>query len=565
MKSWILMGGVAALVAGLAGCSGGGSAKTSSPTGSAPVADLVVTSDVTTLTNTGTQTATVTITAVDASRNAVANAPITLVPDNNAIVTLSAATTDDTGKVTATLSIGSDHTNRPIDVIASSGSHTLTVTDLVTVVGAKLSASANATTLSTGEPGSIVYQLLDANSNPMVNLPIEVVGPTTVDGTTDDNGKFTYTYTAPSTPTDDLAIVANAGGATVQTDVTVVTSTIPVNPNPVLSASIASNVNNIPVNPPGSQTNQVTVRALFVGADNQPLQNIRVRFDLDGDKNNIGGTLSAGSGSGNPVYSDANGVATTTYIPGTLSSPIDGVTVRACWSNDDFSAIPDGAQCPANQPLTTHLTVTNSGVSLSIFDDALIGKTDRLTYTMNFAVQVVDSAGQAQTGVHVTGTVDLPFYFKGKFTAAGTWIQNIVGACYNEDVNRNGISEVFDGVAEDANHNGNLDPHKADVEIYPTNSGSDITDGFGKAYFTIEYGQNVASWVYFTLNFRAVVSGTEGTGRYSAVLPVLAADTANTTIAPPFEFSPYGVNPSGTIVITDPATGVQTPLCTDPG
>ena len=39
----------------------------------------------------------------------------------------------------------------------------------------------------------------------------------------------------------------------------------------------------------------------------------------------------------NVVYSDANGVATTAYVPGSRFSPTDGLTVRACWSANDFA------------------------------------------------------------------------------------------------------------------------------------------------------------------------------------------------------------------------------------
>ena len=70
---------------------------------------------------------------------------------------------------------------------------------------------------------------------------------------------------------------------------------------------------------------------------NKPVKNMRVRFDLAGDVNSIGGTFTTGD---NVVYSDANGVATSAYVPGTRSSPTDGVTVRACWDYVDFASDP---------------------------------------------------------------------------------------------------------------------------------------------------------------------------------------------------------------------------------
>ena len=45
---------------------------------------------------------------------------------------------------------------------------------------------------------------------------------------------------------------------------------------------------------------------------------VRVRFDLNGDPNNIGGSFSTGT---SVIYSDANGDAITAYIPGTEIQP----------------------------------------------------------------------------------------------------------------------------------------------------------------------------------------------------------------------------------------------------
>jgi hypothetical protein len=67
-------------------------------------------------------------------------------------------------------------------------------------------------------------------------------------------------------------------------------------------------------------------------AGNVPVKNVRVRFDLAGDANSIGGSFSTGS---NTLFSDANGVVSTAYLPGSRSSPTDGVTVRACYGKTD--------------------------------------------------------------------------------------------------------------------------------------------------------------------------------------------------------------------------------------
>ena len=105
------------------------------------------------------------------------------------------------------------------------------------------------------------------------------------------------------------------------------------------SASLAASPSVVPVNT-GSTSNRSELRALFLGAGNAPVKNVRVRFDLAGDANSIGGSLTSGT---NVVYSDANGVATTAYVPGSRFSPTDGLTVRACWSANDFAG---AGTCP---------------------------------------------------------------------------------------------------------------------------------------------------------------------------------------------------------------------------
>ena len=62
----------------------------------------------------------------------------------------------------------------------------------------------------------------------------------------------------------------------------------------VQSASLAASPSVVPVNT-GSTSNRSELRALFLGAGNAPVQNVRVRFDLAGDVNSIGGSLTSGT------------------------------------------------------------------------------------------------------------------------------------------------------------------------------------------------------------------------------------------------------------------------------
>jgi hypothetical protein len=563
----VIFAGLATAIV-LAGCSAGGATKASTAGGTVAT-DLIVVSSKTQIQSSGTDTATITVTAVDANRNVVSGSVVTIVPDSNAVVTATGTTTGTDGTVTGTLGIGSDHSNRTIDVVVSSGSIKKTLA--VTVVGTSLQASVGSAT--PGSSATIQYHLVDGSSNDIANAPITVTlsGATTT-GTTDTNGKYTYTYTVPSTAS--VAITATAGGVETDSTVTTTSGTTAPASGTVLSASLSANPSNVQVNTGTSTTNQIDVRALFVGASNAPIQYARVRFDLDGDVNGIGGTLSSGTGF---VYSDANGLARTSYIPGARSSGNQALTLRACWSEADFAA----GTCPNS--VTATVTVVSTGVSLAILTNGKIATDDtKSIYSIDFAVQVVDSVGQPIQGTTVAGSVDLPRYYRGEYMPVGQWVPGFwdtssgsavfLGnpqSCDNEDINRNDTLEVYsNGGVEDANGSKTLEPFKASVAISAASTGSNVTDQFGKAYFTLQYGQNYASWEDFVLTFTTTVQATEGRNTYSDRLPVPAAVVTNTAASPPFQKSPYNfvaanVTPQvvSTKAITDPASVKTGTLC----
>ena len=548
-----------AVTALLGACSaGGGPTKPTTGTSAPTASDLVVSVDKSTINDTGSDSATITVTAVDSSRNAVASVPVTIAPDRNAIVSASDTVTSSTGVVTGTLGIGSDKSDRTIDVVVTSGSISKTIH--VAVTGAQLQATVGAAT--PGSTATVQYALSDKNSASIANEPIVItMNGTQTNGVTDANGAYTYSYTVPSTASVDIS--ATAAGVTTDTPITTSSGTTSAATGTVTSASVAANPATVAVNAAGSTANSVNVRGLFLGAGNSPIQYVRVRYDLNGDPNGIGGTLAS---SGGYVYTDANGVAQTTYTPGARGSGNQQLTIRACWSETDFAA---GA-CP--KAATANITVAQSGVSIAIFNNGKISADDgKAVYNAPYTVQVVDSVGQPIKGVLVTGSVDLPRYYRG-YWSGGTsgWSFTPSNACDNEDINRNDVLEVYsNGQKEDQNNSGKIEPYAADAAITPQQSGSDTTDQFGLAYFNLQYGQNVASWDDFTLTFSAIVSGTEGKASTSGTLPVPASLVTGTTTAAslPFQFSPYnfshglGVAPVVTTTVTDPATGRSGVLC----
>lgn len=551
------VGGSASGSASGAASGASGAASDAGTTASSTASDLSLTLSATNVDNSGTKTVTATATAVDPQRNTLSAVPVLFSVNNNAVAQVAGAVTGTDGTSTATVSIGSDRSNRLVTVTATSGGLTRSATFQVT--GAALSATAiPAVTVPASAGNKIQYRLIDVNAVAMANQPIVVTAPGLADvsATTDTSGSYEYTYTAPATP-GNLDVVATAGGARLITTVLLQptgSGAVPLAIGPINSQSVSANPSVVGVNT-SATSNRSEVRALFLGVNNAPIKNLRVRFDLP-DPNSIGGTLSTGS---NTVYTDVNGVATTAYLPAGRSSPTDGVVVRACYSTNDFAT----GTCPAQ--VRTTLTVISEALAVSIgTDDTIADGTGGLTYVKKFIVLVVDSSGQAKAGVQLSTSIDLVQYLKGYYDGPTKWNRSsptatnpvpvagsigFTGAtCPNEDVNRNGVLETqYTDAAgnlvpypgEDVNENGQLDPRKSDVAI--SFVGSSTTSANGTAVLQIEYPKNVATWLdYKILVAASSVLGSEGRATWNGRL---GADVASFTAMtePAFRVSPYGV------------------------
>ena len=547
----------------LVACGGGGGDKgdppfgTAPPAGTATAADISLTLSKSTLSNSGTETVTATVTAVDANRNTVAGIPIRLAVDNDATVAVSGTATDDKGVVTGAVGIGSSRANRVVLVTAISG--TLSKQIAIQVTGARLTATAVPAVLAPSQAGVVQYRVVDATGNPLANTDITVTGPGGTQSTskTGNSGELNYTYTAPAAA-GNLDIRAASAGVELITTVVIQSGpgSIPVVPaGSVRSASVSANPSVVAVNSPTTSINRAEVRALFVGNANTPIPNVRVRFDLGGDLNSIGGTFTTGS---NIVYSNVSGIASTAYIPGVLGSPTNGVTVRACWDYTDFAP---GA-CP--NPAAATLTVIADALSVSIGTDENIILED-LVYVKRFVIQVNDSSGLAKSDVLVSPLLDLPSYRKGFYSfVVDTWVQTVsASTCENEDINRNGILEVYsNGGIEDANANARLDPRKADVAV--AFEGSNRTNASGQVILRIVYARSFGSWLRFNLTVAASgVSGTEGRATFSGTLPV-PATALKAQGSPAFQLSPYGTQTSPVVIVTTPDGSASGSLCTNP-
>lgn len=510
--------------------------------------DLSLLLDKNNIGNSGTETVNVTVTAVDAARNAISGIPVTFTVDSKAVIQVSNSLTDASGQSKAKVQIGDDKSNRLITVTAKSDTLVRTASFLVT--GAKLQGTALPALPAADSTGNKVeYRLTDVNQNPMAGVTVTVSAPGLIgaSGVTDANGAYVYTYTAPHA-TGSIDITATAGGATTVQTVTVPsgTSTVPPAVGPVVSSSLSASPNVVRVNATADTSNRTEIRALFLGASNAPVKNIRVRFDLNGDANSIGGTLSSGN---SLVYSDAVGAAATSYFPGTRASPTNGVVVRACWDYNDFAT----SACP-NAVLTT-LTVVSDPLSITIGTNELIEEgTSSLTYVKKYALQVVDAAGNPKSDVQITPSIDLLAYVKGRYAwskADSKWLLGVDDLdtanlfnwplaagqyppqCQNEDVNRNGS---IDG-SEDINNNGQLDPRKSDVSISMV--GSTKTDANGTAILKIEYPKSLATWVVYRIS-AAAFGVLSPPATFDGLLPFIGSAITSESVAPAFVRSPYG-------------------------
>lgn len=556
--TWILM--MALLLSSCGGGGGAGDSPFNPGDGTTAVADLVVTASSTQMQNTGSDDVTITVTAVDSDNNALGTVPVKVTADSGAIVTSSATETDESGKITSAVSIGANKSNRVITVTAVSG--TVSKAVQIQVVGTDVSMVLNPAVVAPNVKANVQIRVVDGAGNAMTNELVTVsaagLNPPEASGRTDSNGAFVFAYTSPSTTGDYSVSVSAAGDSDTQTLQVQTTGTKPVVTEAITSASVAADPSVVAVNLPDSSANRAEIRALFVGADNKPIENVRVLFDLAGDPNNIGGTFTAGGGT-QPLYTNANGVVTTAYVPGTRSSPTAGVIVRACYGVSDTD--PNLRNCTTSATKTLTVTSEALNVTIGTNNDILVGT---LTYTKQLNVSVVDSSGAAKSDVNLVVSVDLPRYRKGFYSLglngwgkAGTTLPSGDAAiCANEDINRNGVREGsegndVDGVleagegGEDQNDNGTLEPRKADVRVRLL---SPKTDANGSAVLEVTYDQDHGSWLDAVITVSASgISGTEGRATYTlSPLGVDAAQIKDTNAAPAFVRSPYGISNSCT-------------------
>lgn len=287
-----------------------------------------------------------------------------------------------------------------------------------------------------------------------------------------------------------------------------------------------------------------------------------------------GGALSAARGN-----TDSQGRASVTYTASSAPSANRGVVVRAflpgqydtgagLYCNDVDGVNGDDENSDGNGlGLDTNLlcdqialTVGGQALRISLGTTNILGVgNDGVTYQMPWVALVTDSAGNPAPASTIIKAKVLPVaYQKGKSGFDGAkWVRNYSvptppsmtpptdfrdgDGCVAEDLNENGVLDV----GEDINGDGKLTPSNVASVPQGDNANNPIAmDESGFAPFDVTYAKEFSKWVRMKLVVTAAVDGTEFVESRLFLLPGLAADFNDADVAPPGEFSPYGVGSS---------------------
>ena len=279
---------------------------------------------------------------------------------------------------------------------------------------------------------------------------------------------------------------------------------------------------------PDGQTSTIT--AIVRDENDNLVKNAVVSFNVDDP--------STGTISPSQATTDSNGVASTVYTSGAVSSH-DSVIVTAA---------------VATEPSVTDdvlLTVGNRAFDITLGTGNIIQIPDDSSYLKEFAVFVSDSAGQPVSGVELTASVSpVKFvngggYLQGEWTWSGTvWFADTpVYFCENEDQNDNGILDVSpdDGSSydEDTNDDGFLTPGIVGTVSFISDA---ISDENGQATIALRYPKNYGNWLDVVISVYGQSTGSEARADMTFGLSVAASELDDETNSP--APNPFGGGPS---------------------
>ena len=372
------------------------------------------------------------------------------------------------------------------------------------------------------------------------------ITPTSVAVTAGAASATVYSPTAGPATITATAVTGSGSSAT-----TVASAQVAVNfvAPPATAQSISVQANPSTVALQGQSTIVATVTDGANGAGN-PVQGATVNFTLT---DSTGGSLSAGS-----AITNAQGQATVTYTASTVSSTPNGVSIQAAVGNSTTATV---------QPASTTLTVGGQTVFLSLGSGNQIGVPDNTQFSAPYTVQAVDAAGNGQSGVNITFTVQSVAYATGSYswgpvpgTTTDAWLQSITAPRSTNDPFYDAIVASITGNAGCTGGYGYQVNSQFQTTAPPspvpsnwiytavpgsaasTSEASIATDSSGTATVNVLYPQSDATWVAVTLTATATVQGTQNSTSTTFWLPGLASDYTTQTPPPPGETSPFGVS-----------------------
>ncbi len=460
----------------------------------------------------------VTLTVASQNGNGIVKVPATGITDANGqlviTVTATSATTPDTITVTGA---GATQT-QALTITAASSSFAFTAP--ITIVPP---ATTPEIVVNTPTPVSILWTVAGApQTGKLVNFYTTrgtIVGSP---ATTNLSGVATVSLSAASTGATILTAVGPGGTPAASLNVVFVTNT-------ASTITAQASPGTIGVNVGGTTTNQSVISVVIRDAALNLVKNANVGFNLVADP-------SSGSLSAPTAVTDISGTASVNYIAGATSSGVN---------QEKITATVDSIKGVTITPISASTTLTVAGqtyyVRLETDNTVLGGGTGSSQYTKNYYALVTDASGHAVANTQVGFTLrpttpPANSFAKGKFTVVGiSWAQSVAISCASEDLNSNGILDA----GEDINGNGQLDPYGVAVV-----NATATTDATGYATASITYNKNYAYWVQLVLEARTMVTGNDPPALVTVLLPGVAADYSDSSVAPPGEFSPFGVTAS---------------------
>lgn len=268
---------------------------------------------------------------------------------------------------------------------------------------------------------------------------------------------------------------------------------------------------------PDGQTSTIT--AIVRDVEGNLVKGAVVSFNVD--------DTSTGSISPSQATTDSNGVASTIFTSGSVTSE-DAVVITAAING--MPAVSD----------TVTLTVGNRAFDVSIGTGNIVLSPDNATYLKEFSVFVTDSVGQPVQGVALTvSATPVKFanngvYRKGAWVWNGTVWQPVTSAvCANEDINANGILDM----GEDTNNDGFLTPGIVGSVSF---AGQNVTDENGQAIVEYRYPRGFAAWYEANIRIFAQSTGSEASANFYFRLSAAGDDLDDEAEVPPP--SPFGTN-----------------------